>query len=297
MATTVTLTGTGVRFPGAERAGPGVLVSHDDVHLQIGTGRSPLMRLAQAGIGAHQLSALLLTHLHSDHVSAVADLVHTRWVQGHLRAIGPLPVVAPDGHAPAFVERAPAANAYGVEGRVRHVQDGPPGVDGRWFPLPDVPVEVWRSPCGRVGVEAVRVRHEPAGQAVGYRIATPDGVVVVSGDTCVGEEVAKLSASADVVVHGACRSAALAEFVPGTRFETIFSYHADTVALGERVGVAHLVPARLIPGPTSPEQKADDEAGVRRGGFTGRVSAGHDLMTVTLPTQTPTAAVERGVQR
>ncbi len=300
MTTTVTLTGTGVPFPSAERAGPGVLVSHDDVHLQVDAGRSTLMRLAQAGINPHQLSALLLTHLHSDHVSDVADLAHTRWVQDHLHGTGPLPVVAVDGHAPAFVERVLTANAYDVEVRVRHVQDGPPEVVGHWFQLPDVPTEVWRSVCGRVAVEAVRVRHEPVEEAVGYRITTPDGVVVVSGDTRVCDEVAALSAGADVVVHEACRSTAFAEFVRDTPFETIFSYHADTVALGEmaeRVGVPHLVLTHLIPEPTSPDQVAEYEADVRRGGFAGRVSVGHDLMTVALPSETDPGSTRKGVQR
>ncbi|SEH00854.1 ribonuclease Z [Nonomuraea solani] len=289
MTTTVTLTGTGVPFPSADRAGPGVLVSHEDVHLQIDAGRSTLMRLAQTGINPHQLSALLLTHLHSDHVSDVADLAHTRWVQDHLHGTGPLPVVAADGHAPAFVQRVLAANAYDVEVRMRHVQDGPPQVTGHWFQLPDVPAEVWRSPCGRVAVEAVRVRHEPVEQAVGYRITTPDGVIVVSGDTRVCDEIAALSAGADIVVHEACRSTALAEFARNTPFETIFSYHADTVALGEmakHVGVPHLVLTHLIPEPTTPDQVAAYEADVRRGGFAGRISVGHDLMTLTLPPET-----------
>ncbi|MFD7812777.1 MBL fold metallo-hydrolase [Streptomyces sp. NPDC059785] len=300
MTTTVTLTGTGVPFPSAERAGPGVLVSHEEVHLQFDAGRSTLMRLTQAGIGAHQLAALFLTHLHSDHVSDVVDLAHTRWVQNHLHGTGPLPVVAADGHAPGFVERALTANAYDVEVRMRHVQEHPPEVAGNWFALPARATEVWRSPCGRVGVEAVRVRHEPVEQAVGYRITTPDGVVVVSGDTRVCEEVAALSEGADVVVHEACRSTALAEFVRDTPFETIFSYHADTVALGamaQRVGVSHLVLTHLIPEPMSPEQEAEYEAEVRRGGFTGRVSVGRDLLTVTLPRDTATDDAQTGVDR
>ncbi|MFI9835719.1 MBL fold metallo-hydrolase [Nonomuraea sp. NPDC051941] len=285
MTTTVTLTGTGVPFPSPDRAGPGVLVSHGDVHLQIDAGRSTVMRLAQAGIGPYQLSALLLTHLHSDHVSDVADLVHARWVQDHMHGTGPLPVVAVDGHAPGFVRRVLAANEYDVAVRVQHVQDGPPEVIGHWFDLPGAPAEVWRSPCGRVGVEAVRVRHEPVEQAVGYRVTTPDAVVVVSGDTRVCDEVAELSAGADVLVHEACRSSALAELVKGTRFETIFGYHADTVALGamaERAGVPHLVLTHLIPAPMTPEQVAEFEDEVRQGGFEGRVSVGHDLLSVTV---------------
>lgn len=38
-------------------------------------------------------------------------------------------------------------------------------------------------------VEAVRVHHEPVHEAVAHRITTPAGVMVVSGDTRVCDEV------------------------------------------------------------------------------------------------------------
>lgn len=284
MTTTLTLTGTGVPHPDPARAGAGVLISYDDINLQVDAGRSTTMRLAQAGVGPHQLAALLITHLHSDHVTDLADLVLTRWVQDHLHRTGPLPVVAPEGRAPTFVASLLDAFAYDVEVRVRHVQEGPPEVAGHWFPTPDVPTKVWRSSCGRVLAEAVRVRHEPVEQAVAYRITTPDAVVVVSGDTRVCDEVADLARGADVVVHEACRASALADAVRGTRFETIFSYHADTVALGEmaqRIGVPHLVLTHLIPAPQTPDQEAEYEDDVRRGGYQGRLTVGRDLAVVT----------------
>ena len=93
--------------------------------------------------------------------------------------------------------------------------------------------------------------------AVAYRVETPDGAVVISGDTRVCQEVEDLAAGADVLVHEACRTSALAPVIAGTTFETIFSYHADTVALGglaERAGVGHLVLTHLIPPPDAPEQ-------------------------------------------
>jgi ribonuclease Z len=285
MTTTVTLTGTGVPFPSPDRAGAGVLVSHDDVHVQVDAGRSTTTRLAQRGVGVHQLSALCLTHLHSDHVNDVADLVLGRWVQDHLWHAGPLPVVAPAGRAEAFVADQLAAYGYDIEVRREHVQEHDPQVDGHWFALPDEPTTVWRSGCGRVAVDAVRVRHEPVEEAVGYRVRTPDGAVVVSGDTRVCAEVAALAEGADVLVHEACRASALADAVRGTAFETIFSYHADTVALGEQaaaLGVPHLVLTHLIPAPEDEAQEADFESDVRRGGYTGTVSVGRDLMTVTL---------------
>ena len=90
---------------------------------------------------------------------------------------------------------------------------------------------------------------------------------------------------ADVLVHEACRTTAMRDVIAGTSFETIFSYHADTVPLGamaERAGVAYLVLTHLIPPPNGDAESAEFAADVRHGGYTGRVSVGTDLSTVTL---------------
>ena len=80
MTTTVTLTGTGVPHPSPGRAGAGVLVRSGDVALQFDAGRGTVIRLAEAGIAPHQLSAVFLTHVHSDHVVDLADVAMTRWI-------------------------------------------------------------------------------------------------------------------------------------------------------------------------------------------------------------------------
>ena len=92
------------------------------------------------------------------------------------------------------------------------------------------PEVVGTSAEGTVVVSAVAVHHEPV-DAVAHRVDTPDGAVVVSGDTLVSAEVEGLAAGA-AVVHEACRRNALADAIAGTVIETICSYHADTVALG-----------------------------------------------------------------
>ena len=91
--TTVTLTGTGVPHPSPGRAGPGVLIRHGAVALQFDAGRGTVLRLSEAGVACHELDALLVTHVHSDHVVDLADVVMTRWIQGTLHPAGPLPVL------------------------------------------------------------------------------------------------------------------------------------------------------------------------------------------------------------
>jgi ribonuclease Z len=110
-------------------------------------------------------------------------------------------------------------------------------------------------------------------------------VVVVSGDTRVCHEVEDLSRGADVLVHEACRTTALAGLIAGTTFETIFSYHADTVELGAmaaRSGVPHVVLTHLIPPLEGPAEADAFAADLRDGGYEGRITVGEDLAAITL---------------
>lgn len=294
--TTVTLTGTGVPHPSPGRAGPGTLVHHGDVALQFDAGRSTMLRLVEAGTDAHDLDALFVTHVHSDHLVGLADVVMTRWVARTMHPAGPLPIVAVEGVATRFAERMLDPYADDIALRIEHVQDDGPELDIRGFPVPRTPTEVWRSGDGTVSVEAVAVHHEPVPDAVAYRVRTPAGVAVISGDTRVCTEMREFAAGADVLVHEACRTTALQSVITGTAFEQIFDYHADTVALGglaEDAGVGHLVLTHLIPPPmdeTAAEAFADD---IRGGGYTGELTVGDDLLTVEIPPSRRPSSVRR----
>jgi ribonuclease Z len=285
MTTEVILTGTGIPNPAPGRAGAGTLVRCGETVLQFDAGRGTVMRLAEAGVQAFDVTALLLTHVHSDHVESVADLAMTRWIFDQFFHRGPLVVVAPAGPPARFVERMFDPFEDDIALRVGHVQEDPPAVDLRAFEAAPEPREVWRSADGSVRVSAVLVHHEPVEPAVAYRVESPDGVVVISGDTRACEEVEALSAGADVLVHEACRASALAESVAGTPLEAVFSYHADSVAVGalaERAGVGHLMLTHLIPQPANDEDSAAYEADVRAGGYRGIVTIGTDLARATL---------------
>ncbi len=284
-ATIVTLTGTGIPHATPGRAGAGVLVRHGDVALQFDAGRGTVIRLAEAGCEPHALDAVLLTHVHSDHVVDLADVAMTRWIQRQLHACGALTILAVEGEATRFVARMLEPYDDDIASRMAHVQADAPQLDLRSYPLPVTPTEVWRSGDGDVLVEAVGVHHEPIREAVAYRVTTPTGVVVISGDTRVCDEVEDLSRGADVLVHEACRTTAMRDLIAGSVFERIFSYHADTVALGglaERAGVPHVVLTHLIPSPTTPDEEAAFEQDLRDGGYTGHVTVGRDLVTVEL---------------
>lgn len=286
MSTRVTLTGTGVPHVSPGRAGPGVLVRHGDTALQFDAGRSTVLRIVEAGSACHQLDAVFLTHVHSDHVIDLADLVMTRWLEGTLHPAGPLPIVAVEGLATRFASAMLEPYADDIAVRVQHVQPAGPHVLIHGFELPTAATEVWRSEAGDVRVEAVAVHHEPVHEAVGYRVTTSDGVVVISGDTRVCDEMREFARDADVLVHEACRATSLAPFIAGTPFEHIFDYHADTVQLGrlaDEADVRHLVLTHLIPVPTTAEEEAGFIDDIRTGGYDGPLTVGHDLDTIEVP--------------
>ena len=149
------------------------------------------------------------------------------------------------------------------------------------FDIPDSPAEVWRR--GEVTVIAGQVRHEPVHPAVGFRVESPDGVVVITGDTLVCDEVAELAAGADVLVYEAMRFEVIEQRPPHLQF--ILDYHADTRLIGAQaaeLGVPVLVLTHLIPAPNDPETLNDYVRDIRDAGFEGELVVADDLDHVVL---------------
>lgn len=280
--TTVTITGTGCPIPSASRAGPGVLVRHGDVALQFDVGRSTVMRLTGAGLPLQDLTAVFLTHHHSDHLTGLQDLVLTRWVMDRRAEAPPLPVIAPSGPAVDFVETMLDAWDHDIAVRNEHTgRSDLPAVELRPFEYPVAPSVVWRG--GDVTVLAGQVRHEPVHPAVGYRIETPEGVVAITGDTLVCDEVAELARGADVLVYEAMRFEPLEQLPAERRF--VLDYHADTRLIGAQaaeLGVGTLVLTHLIPPPDRPGERESFAADVRAAGYEGALMVADDLDVVTL---------------
>jgi ribonuclease Z len=285
MTTTVTLTGTGVPHATAGRAGAGVLVRRGDMSLQFDAGRGTVLRMIEAGVSPTDLTALFVTHFHSDHVVDIPDVVLTRWVQEHIHEAGPLPIITPTGSALRYVERMMDAFDDDIHVRREHTSNVDLRLDVTSFAPGAAPATVWESADGSVRVDAVAVHHEPVKDAVAYRVTTPDGTVVISGDTRVCREVFEMAEDADLLVHETCRKRAMQKAIVGTPMENIFDYHADSVEIGEwaqKHRVRHLLLTHLIPSPRSAEEAEKFARDARDGGYTGTVTVGNDLTTVTL---------------
>jgi ribonuclease Z len=284
MATEVIITGTGNPGPSANRAGPGVLVRYGDISMQFDAGRSTVQRLAGAGQSLLKLTVFFATHHHSDHLTGLQDLVMSRWLMDRTDETDPLPLVVPEGPCVKFAERM--LDPWGEDLAIRREHTGRtrgPAYEVVSFPYPETGqlAQVWSQ--GDVRVLAGQVRHEPVHPAVGFRIETPDGVVAITGDTLVCDEINVLAEGADVLVYEAMLFEAI-ETEPSYR-HFIMDYHADTRLIGaqaQALGVPNLVLTHLIPPPETPELRQAYMETIRAGGYTGDLAVADDLHTVTL---------------
>ena len=285
MTTDVIITGTGTPSARAHLAGAGVCIRHGDTILQFDAGRNTAARLAAVDVEVVDLTAVFLTHYHSDHVVGLADIALSRWVTDFADELAdtPLQLVAPRGHTLSFCERLHDIWDNDLDVRARHAnRSADPRVDVIGFDVPDAPTEIWSN--DDVRVVAGQVRHEPVEGAVGYRVETPDGVVVISGDTRVCPEMADLSAGADVVIYEAMRTKWVLECSPASE-HFIVEYHADTVEIGAQMAelsIPTVMLTHLIPYLSEPGDKQRFEEEVRSGGYAGELIVCEDLQSIVL---------------
>ena len=96
---------------------------------------------------------------------------------------------------------------------------------------------------GDVKIEAFDVPHGDIKPAFGYRITTPDKVVVISGDTNYSEKLAEMAKGADILVHEVICQAGLDGL---SQFWQDYHNHAHTTT-GELARIANAAkPGKLL---------------------------------------------------
>ncbi|MFM8238482.1 MAG: MBL fold metallo-hydrolase [Actinomycetota bacterium] len=271
----VVLLGTGNPVPDANRAGAATLVRVGGSLLLVDTGRAVTMRLAAAGVMPGMLAAVLLTHLHSDHITDLNDVVTTHWVT----SMEPreLSVIGPRGTG-SVVDGLLTMLASDVSYRIAHHDDL------NWAPqvaVTEIEGGVVREADG-VRVLAAATDHRPVEPTVGYRIEFDGRAVVLAGDTvpCAGLDA--LLAGADVYVQTVLRDD-LVGLVPLQRFRDTIDYHSTVVQAAQtaaRAGVRTLVLTHQVPTP-APDAAAEWIA-IAAEHFGGEIVFGEDLTTITV---------------
>lgn len=241
----ITLLGTGSPVPDPDRAGPATLVRAGGQTFLVDCGRGVQQRLAAAGSAAGALSALLLTHLHSDHIADLGDLLITRWITTFDPDPAPFVVIGPPGTA-EVVDATLAAFGHDIGYRLAHHPDlpGPPRVDVREV----VDGVVWER--DDVTVRVAPTDHRPVAPTIGFRVEHSGASVVLAGDTVPCVSLDELAAGAGALVHTVIRKD-LISALPLQRMRDVCDYHSSVEEAGAtatRAGVGILVLTHYVPG-------------------------------------------------
>jgi ribonuclease Z len=271
----ITLLGTGNPRPVMSRFGPSILVEAGNEKLLFDCGRGATQRLYQLKIPFSGITALFLTHLHSDHTVGIPDLWLTGWVMGR---ITPLPVWGPEG-TKAMMEHLREAYAFDIHIR-RDVDTKLPGA-GAEVVARDIQEGVVYNNAG-VKVTAFLVDHGEIKPAFGYRVDYRGHSVTLSGDTRPSENLIKFAQGTDVMIHEVIDPEAFAGAVSTDTLEQrkkIIEHHTTPEQAGivfTRVKPKLAVYSHIVP-PDVPEVIPHT-----RKTYAGPLEVGEDLMTIEI---------------
>ena len=278
-AMTVVLLGTGMPRPAPTAFGPATAVLVGDRTFLVDAGPGVEHQLASAGLPIKGVTAVFITHLHSDHTLGYPDLVLTSWVMGRvapLRAYGPRGLKRMTDHILAAWSEDIDIRLHGLE------RESPTGWQVAVTEIQ--PGVVYDE--GGVRVTAFQVQHGSWPEAYGFRFDAGGHSVVISGDTRPSEALVTAARGTDVLVH---------EVYAGDRVKPedrqggdlwpryLQEFHTSDRELGglaARIKPGLLVLSHLI------RMGASDEdllGGVRAGGYSGRVVVGKDLDRYPVP--------------
>ncbi len=280
--TQVVMLGTGTPVPDPDRTGPAVAVVVDSTAYLFDAGAGVVRRAAAAGRNGVRAFAsrvaggqpsprfdrLFLTHLHSDHTLGLADVIFTPWIQGRS---APLDIYGPAGTS-RLVNGILDGNAEDIAERV--ASSGGPAANG-WKAIVHEIDEgvVYRDSL--VTVRAFAVPHASWKHAFGYRIETPDRVIVLSGDERDNPAIAHECRGCDVLVHEVYSDAGFAT-IPPVRQRYHAQAHTSATQLAAIASQAQpkllVLYHQLLFGAS--EQALLTEVRAR---YAGRVASAHDL--------------------
>lgn len=276
----ITLLGTGCPQVHPGRLGPATLVQSPDHALLIDCGSGVTQRLVEAGCPGRALDALLVTHIHSDHLIDLYQVIVSSWHQGRAR---PWRIYGPPGLAP-FVEGTMAV--WRDERAQRIAFEQRPSTAG--FEIEVVEIADGQTlEIGDLSVQVVEVDHRPVEPAFGFVVRRGGRIAAISGDTRYCPALIAAARGADLLVHECFIHGAMAP-VAGVRtqagIDAVASYHTlsdevGRVAAEAKVGalaLTHFVPAEF------------DRAALLRevaAHYGGPILVGEDGMAIDLATR------------
>lgn len=288
------LLGTGSPLPSANRCGAGTVIISGDSAVLVDCGWGAARRLVASGVPLDRINTVFFTHMHSDHITDLPDLMMMRWTLGG--ATRPLTVYGPEGTREA-VEGFRAGLNPDVRYRVAHhgAKLSLDGIEVIVHETPATPGVSHVATVGDIAVGAFEVDHRPVVPALGFRVEARGKSVVLSGDTKRCDALVQASKGADLLVSEALHVGMMQDRINMARkngneriagiLEDACNYHAptlDVAKMARDAGVPRLVLSHLIP-PIPDEGAAVDQfvAGMA-GVFPGPILVARDMQRLTL---------------
>jgi ribonuclease Z len=256
-----------------QQFGASILIEAGGERLLFDCGRGATIRLAQVGVPLGSIRRLFLTHLHSDHVIQIPDLLLTGWVGGGRKV--PLEVWGPAGTS-EMLDHMQQAFAFDIRMRRDVDEKAPP--EGIKVVSHEIKEGVIFDQDG-IKVTAFLVDHSPVAPAFGYRIDYHAHSVVLSGDTRPSENLVRFAQNVDVLVHEVLDWDTVLAWLPNnpTLAKAILAKHTTPEQAGELF--ARIKP-RLAVYSHAPD--ADRVILQTRKKYSGPLQGAEDLLTIDI---------------
>lgn len=292
----VVMVGTGGPFPNIERVSVATAVIAGGEFILVDSGPGTVRKALLQRLPMGNLSAVFLTHFHSDHIADLGEANMYSWVQGNRKKS--LEVFGPPGVEKVVEGYTLAYEQDSVYRTAHHGEDVAPAEGARPI-AKNITIEAHgeaRLFFDRNGLKAwaFRVDHFPAKPAVGYRFEYKGKKVVITGDTKQTGTLASHANKADLficealdakTIHLAAKVASEVNQPSMSKiFTDITDYHLTPVQAAEiaqKAGVKKLVFYHVVPPPTNFILKRRYLKGVNDA-FDGDVEIGEDGMTFKL---------------
>lgn len=291
--------GTGSPMPDEKRAAACIGVLAGDQAFVFDAGSGAIRKLGRMGFPMGRLEGVFLTHLHSDHIDGLGELLLMGWIGQDKFRSEPLPVRGPRGTA-AVVDGFNSAYAFDRGYRIAHHGDvaDPNGYGGRpieiVLPAGDAATAVVHENAG-VRITAIRVNHAPIEPAFGYRIDYKGRSISLSGDTVYHQGFIEASKGVDVMFHEAldpemvgrieASLSASGRTTTAKLLHDIQDYHAtpeDAARAASEAGASELFFYHITP-PLPVRALNRIWLGDAGDVFSGKITVGEDGMLVSLP--------------
>ena len=257
-ALSVAVCGSRAPLPSPNRAETCLLVQAGSSKFIIDAGRGSADNLQRWRVDYSDLEAVILSHLHSDHISDLHEVQFQSWLGGRKN---PLPVLGPIGTASTAQGFAQAFKLDSIYRSEHHGAILPIEAYGYDVVEFDGDVKIiFQNEDTRI--TAFKVDHFPVDPSYAFKIEYKDRSIVVSGDTISLEVMTEYSKGVDVLFHDALAKPLIQEMerISNETGNNIISkvlldiqdYHANTLEVADiakRAEVDLLVFYHLIPAP------------------------------------------------